>query len=1547
MSSPYSFYNPVSVIDTTDTTSSLSGSLMIPNGSISIGKSFYVGGLRKAPLFDTSTLAGWYNIGTVTGAAGSRATLKLIGSSGYNSNQTTGGETVIHLSINNNSDTTTVTNANAMYYNIGPSQGEAPALISLKLVQNGTNRYSYNLYANMNSYSMHSIHVNGDPRISFTPSLIPTTDPGANSVTVQNAASGLQLHSQLFLRNNVDTTTSSGGSLRIYGGIGMTGNIAMDGGKSVIFSATSLANPSFTTRSIGSRMILYPLIGASTTDYAFGVETGHIWQSCENNISTVGFKWYGGATQVARLDGTGQLFTAGQINVGVATAPTTTGKLSLIGPVSSLAGPHLSIFSSGDLVNPMYQHLMWNTDNMIIGFSSYYNGTNHISSSATSNFQISKGANSLSINTNSGTAIGSTISTYKVALSISGSGDVTHNGYYISSTLMGQNVPTFTTRSVGTRLVLYPSVDATNADWAYGLASNAMWASLGQGTASTFFRWYGGTTQILQMDGTGSILATNHIYTIRSVDSGTFMVNRNTSNTANAFAMVGAENSSGTGIYMFVNSATRTADGGANSGTLRNDVGDLCLQAASGTGLGIRISGTTNYVTVLTTTDSTTTTTGALQVKGGIGIVGSLFAGGSLNTRVSGTGSSNLMTLLQPSLGLGNLVSLLFGSALSTDNSGFINHTNNGANSTVNIGLYGSANYLTLGKTISTINGPLNVTGAAAINSTTTINVAGTTGTNLLKLNAGSMGTASEVNHRIAYGNSSFGANDISASIDFVRENSAANNATSIVFKTYNGAATNSDLAGEKMRISSGGNLTVTGNISGSTLTATNSPISMLHTLSNGFSQPFTFTKTNAGAAVGVGNELGFFSWSATNTALSVTRAAYVMCTVEAVGNPFVSGRLSFVTTGTTGAGEVERMRINGDGIVSIYNTTDSTTTTSGALQVSGGAGITKNLYVGGSLVVSPTSGCGVIDVKGPGDGTTYNLLHLWGASNKVWQINHRQEAGFINNLTFYYNDGTSWYRQVSVQPGGSMLIHSTTDSTTTTSGALLVAGGAGVSKNLYVGESLVAKRVIGASTSQAANDLLYIGPNRINAFIDREINGGKFIIGYNTPKGTTQSGILAIFNNATDRMNILEIFTAGTSSGTNSMVINVPLNINGTTDATSTTSGALQIVGGVGISKSLFVGNSYNLPSNQQYPPAAMTGDTTVLSGQPYGNGTYIASASSSLSGSWPAYAAFNYGTGSTDAWHDTGALYNPSTGVYTGSASTTVSSAAVLGEWIQLQLPSAITVKSIGIAPRTTYSFRLPRSFVLAGSNDGTTWTTVMSNSSIYYQNRDTFFWFTVNASTAYSYYRLIIREVNNGTDSVNIGEFRFLANTATNSAASEYNVSTSGSDVVLKNNLAGNVVVNAPLAKTFAYYPTSTWTSNASLIAGWTLLNSSNISTISWLPNNNGIQWKDTNIYIPVTGVYQLCIIVRVSSGAVEARYNINTSVLGNGATSAASNNTNVDAFVIGTSSLSAGIENTLQTVTTLNAGTILNAWIYCTAANTPTFLQISISLIDYLV
>ena len=89
------------------------------------------------------------------------------------------------------------------------------------------------------------------------------------------------------------------------------GQVYLNGATSnrIDFNTNGTGAPAFTTRSVGTKLVLYPSISGSVTDYAMGINAATMWSSVPENNGSFTFKWYGATTEVASLSGTGT-FTA-------------------------------------------------------------------------------------------------------------------------------------------------------------------------------------------------------------------------------------------------------------------------------------------------------------------------------------------------------------------------------------------------------------------------------------------------------------------------------------------------------------------------------------------------------------------------------------------------------------------------------------------------------------------------------------------------------------------------------------------------------------------------------------------------------------------------------------------------------------------------------------------------------------------------------------------------------------------------------------------------------------------------------------------------------------------------------------------------------------------------------------------------------------------------------------------------------------------------------------------------------------------------------------
>ena len=75
-------------------------------------------------------------------------------------------------------------------------------------------------------------------------------------------------------------------------------------GNRIDWNTNGVAAPATTTRSAGTKLVLYPEVSATQVDYALGIESGHLWFSAGNGING-GFKWYANTTNIMTANSTG------------------------------------------------------------------------------------------------------------------------------------------------------------------------------------------------------------------------------------------------------------------------------------------------------------------------------------------------------------------------------------------------------------------------------------------------------------------------------------------------------------------------------------------------------------------------------------------------------------------------------------------------------------------------------------------------------------------------------------------------------------------------------------------------------------------------------------------------------------------------------------------------------------------------------------------------------------------------------------------------------------------------------------------------------------------------------------------------------------------------------------------------------------------------------------------------------------------------------------------------------------------------------------------
>jgi hypothetical protein len=230
--------------------------------------------------------------------------------------------------------------------------------------------------------------------------------------------------------------------------------------------------------------------------------------------------------------------------------------------------------------------------------------------------------------------------------------------------------------------------------------------------------------------------------------------------------------------------------------------------------------------------------------------------------------------------------------------------------------------------------------------------------------------------------------------------------------------------------------------------------------------------------------------------------------------------------------------------------------------------------------------------------------------------------------------------------------------------------------------------------------------------------------------------------DNRSNISNWISTGTTNTYSGFSNVYTNIPFNyyriVVTQTDGNST----------LAINQLTFNGYETSIISTLRlYPPTNMTSSNALISGQIYGNGTYIASASSTFS------TQYFYTTVSTNTgqWTSvTTAPYNQSTGIYQSNVSTTVNGTAYNGEWCQLILPLPIALTSYTLMSATStgnlYNNSMFRKWILLGTNDQSNWTILDNRISSNWNSLESRS-FSISSfnNEYYTTYRIVISEIN----------------------------------------------------------------------------------------------------------------------------------------------------------------------------------------------------------
>jgi hypothetical protein len=527
----------------------------------------------------------------------------------------------------------------------------------------------------------------------------------------------------------------------------------------------------------------------------------------------------------------------------------------------------------------------------------------------------------------------------------------------------------------------------------------------------------------------------------------------------------------------------------------------------------------TNVLKINTATESTSTSSGALVLKGGIGVSGNGWFGGLLNATALNLNSTTASTIVNLS-GTSDKITVKVSTATSKNS--IISYNNTGS---LYADLVIAAANITFAKQNSQSNLTIDNSGNLNI-STTTVSVS---------VNSGALTVVGGVGigGALWIGTTSYvsGSQIITAatakfySIASIRVGTD----TAIAINTNTGIATIWSTATLQ-------SITARGNTTNQQINLTNTNQSF-----NTYSGALTVT-----GGVGIGGAL----WIGTTSYIN----NYEIITIDTLMNYIIGNSDNqVITNGSSGiiiSNTSTLQSVTGRGnfttsSIAVRNTTLSTNTATGALTVFGGVGIGGNLYVSTTSYIANSQIITTATIKNFGVtkitvGTDTAISTSTGIGDIViWN------TSTLQSIT---NRGSSTNQAI--------LISNTSTTFSSTSGALVIAGGVGVGGNIYVSGAISATNVY-INGSPVVTAATQGGVSTVNGV------AGAIVIsaGTDTVINTTGTNI-TIWNTST-----LQSVTNRGSTTNNSISI-----INADSSTSSVTQNALYVAGGVGIAKSLLV---------------------------------------------------------------------------------------------------------------------------------------------------------------------------------------------------------------------------------------------------------------------------------------------------------------------------------------------------------------------------------------
>lgn len=212
-------------------------------------------------------------------------------------------------SINTNVTTTDVINT---YINGAPIKGTNENFTNAYglYIGQGTNLCSSGTISNASS-----LYIQGAP--------LGTTITNSYAMWIDSGLS--RFDGQVNITNNSVVSSTDNNITGVEGALNLNGDLTFYNStkNTIIYSQVGVGIPTLTNRSVGTKLVLYPIIDSSYTDYAIGMEDSAIWYSVPSSLHSHNF--YLGISKRVQIDDTGLLIDTGISNTYTIRLNTTNG----------------------------------------------------------------------------------------------------------------------------------------------------------------------------------------------------------------------------------------------------------------------------------------------------------------------------------------------------------------------------------------------------------------------------------------------------------------------------------------------------------------------------------------------------------------------------------------------------------------------------------------------------------------------------------------------------------------------------------------------------------------------------------------------------------------------------------------------------------------------------------------------------------------------------------------------------------------------------------------------------------------------------------------------------------------------------------------------------------------------------------------------------------------------------------------------------------------------------------------------------------------------